>query len=230
MQPDSEDGQEVNRRDVADDEIKDAGDGKEGTAFEFFAPAFQAEDPAVEEGLDGGENEDAEATDPEVHGVEGGEISGEPDDDACAHQGNEAEEADGATAIQIQAFFHKGNGGLEHGEGTGDGSDEEKKEPEEAEKLACGHVGENKGERLKAEAKGTAYCAGGSKKEESGGDGDEAPEANFAEFVARDGGGRAEGDIVPFFKIAGVVNHDSETDGEAEKDLACGGHPHFGVA
>ena len=180
--------------------------------------------------MDSGEDEDAEATDPEVHGIEGGEIFAEPDDEACAHQGDEAEEADGATAIEIQAFFHKSDGGLEHGEGAGDGGDEEKKEPEEAKKLACGHVGENEGERLKTEAKGTADCAGGSKKEESGGDGDEASEADFTEFVARDGGGRAEGDIVPFFKIAGVVNHDSEADGEAEEDLACGGHPHFGIA
>ena len=180
--------------------------------------------------MDGGENEDAEATDPEVHGIEGSEIFGEPDDEACAHEGDEAEEADGAASIQIQAFFHKGDGGLEHGERAGDGSDEEKKEPEEAEKLACGHVGENEGERLKTEAKGAAHCAGGSKKEESGGDGDEAPEANFAKFVARDGGGRAEGDIVPFFEVAGVVNHDPEADGEAEEDLACGGHPHFGIA
>ena len=47
MQPDGEDGEKIDGRDVANDQIKDARNGKKAAAFEFFASAFHAEDPAV---------------------------------------------------------------------------------------------------------------------------------------------------------------------------------------
>ena len=139
MEPKNKNGQEKHRGDVADSEVEDPGNGKQAAPFQFFPAPFGPQDPSVKKGLDGGEDKDTEAADPEVHRVQGGEILREPDDQGGSHQGDEPEEADGTATVEAQALLKKGDGGLKHGKGAGDGGDEEEKEPEKPEKLPEGH-------------------------------------------------------------------------------------------
>ena len=94
---------------------------------------------------------------------------------------------------------------LEHGEGTGDGGDEEEEEPEEAKELAGRHPVKDQGKGLEAEAERPADGTRGPEKEEGGGNGDQAAQADLTKLVAGHGGGGAEGDVILLFEIAGGI-------------------------
>ena len=95
--------------------------------------------------------------------------------------------------------------------------------------MAGGHPIEHQGKGLEAEAEGASHGSRGPEEEKRRGNGDQAPQADLTKFVAGHSGGGAEGDIIAFFQVAGVVDDHAKADGEAEKDLAGGGQPHFGV-
>lgn len=179
--------------------------------------------------MQGGEQKNGKTANPEIQGVERGQILRKPDDEAGAKQSNGAEKGDRAAAVEGKAFLHESNGGLEHGERAGEGGDEKKKEPKKAEELTNGHMSKNEGKGLEPETESTADGAGRAEKKEGRRNSNQTAERDLAKLISGHGGGGTEGDIIFFLEIASVVNNDAEPHGKRKKDLGGGGHPHLGM-
>ncbi len=151
--PGNEDDEEINGRNVFDDESEQARHAQVGAAVELLESAFGAEDPAEDKGLRAGQQVDAEGADPEIEGVHRSEIFTEPNDEKRSQGPDSAKQRDGAAAVEPEPFLQKGDGRLQHGNGAGDGGEEEKEKPKEANPASERHVFENKRSVLKPRAK-----------------------------------------------------------------------------
>ena len=238
------DNGQVDGANIHDNRPKEAGELEgctvvhEGEGFVFRLAVFTnhvglaaTENESENEGLNGTEHHQQEATAPEVEFIDCAGSKAK-DSHEAAQERHDTRSGYGALPVNLQVIFAEADQWLDNRDSAGDACDKEHGEPECLEEAAEGQLAEHERHGLEAQAEGSELGAffdvvAGNEHGHRNHDG--TAQNDFGKAVGGACGQGRKHQVFFGFQVASVAENDTHTETHGEEHLARGGKPHGGV-